>query len=125
MLALLLMVSTMGITLNKHYCMGRLAEVSILHKAENCAEKMGFEKGTPCPMDCCHDTEEHFEVDNYQFVSFQFDLDQKLSFLLPISFLEVDEIAEEQIPLKKLPYYQYSPPLIASDLPVLYDTFLI
>ena len=76
-------------------------------------------------MDCCHDTEEHFEVDNYQLVAFEFEFDHKVSFLLPISFLEVDVIAEEQIPLKKLPYYQYSPPLIASDLPVLYDTFLI
>lgn len=105
--------------------MGRLAEVSIIHKAENCAEKMGFEKGTPCPMDCCHDTEEHFEVDNYQLVSFQFEFDHQLSFLLPVNFLELDENAERQVPLKKLRFYQYSPPLISKDLPVLYDTFLI
>lgn len=105
--------------------MGRLAEVSILHKAENCAEKMGFEKGTPCPMDCCHDTEEHFEVDDYQFLSFQYDFDRAPAFLLPINFLELDEIAEAQIPKKKLKFYQYSPPLISRDMPVLHDTFLI
>lgn len=125
MLALLLMVSTVGITLNKHYCMGRLAEVSILHKADNCAEKMGLEKGTPCPMDCCHDTEEHFEVDNYQHVSFQFEFDHISLVLLPVNFLELDKLAEQLVPLRKLRFYQYSPPLISRDLPVLHDTFLI
>lgn len=105
--------------------MGRLAEVSVLHKADNCAEKMGLEAGTPCPMDCCHDTEEHFQVDQYQLTSFQFDFEHAPSFLLPINFLEVDERATEAYPLRKLRFHQYEPPLIAQDLPILHDTFLI
>lgn len=124
-LAMLLMVSSAGVTLNKHYCMGRLAEVSLFHKADNCAEKMGFEKGTPCPMDCCHDTSQHFEVDDYQLVTFQFDLDPTPRFILPIRFFELDEISEQQLPVRKLKYYQYSPPLISQDLPVLHESFLI
>lgn len=105
--------------------MGRLSEVSFMHKAENCAEKMGFKKGTPCPMDCCHDTAQHFEVDEFQQVSFQFDLNNNQLFLLPTSFLEWDETLEEQLPVRKLRFYQYSPPLISRDLPILHDSFLI
>lgn len=105
--------------------MGRLSEVSINHKAENCAEKMGFEKGTPCPMDCCHDTEEHFEVDDYQMVAFHFDLDNSQVYLLPVSFFDIDETSELELPVRKLRFYQYSPPLISRDLSVLNETFLI
>ena len=105
--------------------MGRLAEVSFFEKAENCAEKMGLDKGTPCPMDCCHDTEQHFEVDDFQMVEFNFDHDQSNFFWLSADHQLFIEVAGNIPTLKKLRFYQYSPPLIPKNLTLLHESFLI
>lgn len=56
-LVLLLLVSTMGVTVSKHYCGSKLVDVSVLHGAEKCCDDAGSSK-------CCHDETAHFEVDN-------------------------------------------------------------
>lgn len=53
-LALLLLVSTMGLAVSKHYCSDSLVSVSIFEEADSCCDDMG----------CCHTENEFFQVKN-------------------------------------------------------------
>jgi hypothetical protein len=56
LLAVFLMVSTVGVTLSLHYCGGKLSSASINGQAESCCD-MG---------NCCHNESIHFELkENY------------------------------------------------------------
>ncbi len=52
-IVLLLLVTTMGMTIDKHYCGTRLVSVSILNEVESCCD-MGD--------DCCHNDTETFKL---------------------------------------------------------------
>lgn len=47
----------MGVTMHKHYCMGRVKDVAYFEKSKHCAEMIGMEQ-EDCPMSCCKDTEQ-------------------------------------------------------------------
>jgi len=53
--ALLLMTSTMGFTVSKHYCCSELIEISINSEAEPCCDDVGT-------SGCCHDEMEYFQL---------------------------------------------------------------
>lgn len=63
-LALLLLVSTSGMTISKHYCGTNLEFVSILTTPESCCDIPG----------CCHNEEVKVEIeDDYSVTSFNYD----------------------------------------------------
>ncbi|MBN2215644.1 MAG: hypothetical protein JW723_15550 [Bacteroidales bacterium] len=53
-LALLLLVTTTGYTISKHYCGTKLVSVAVNSKTKACCDD---EKGS-----CCHDESEHFRL---------------------------------------------------------------
>ncbi len=64
-LALLLLVSTSGIAISKHYCGANLKSVSILTTPESCCE---------LPVGCCHNEKVEIEIeDDYSGASFNYD----------------------------------------------------
>lgn len=81
--AVLMLVSTMGLTISKHYCGGNLKSVSIVTEAQSCCD---------IPTGCCHN--ENFTIkveDDFSASSFTFDFTQ-LAVILPIviQLLELD-----------------------------------
>lgn len=60
-IAALLMITTMGFSVSKHYCGTRLIEVSINSAVEPCCGDVGT-------ASCCHDETEYFRFDK-DFVS--------------------------------------------------------
>ena len=60
-LALLLLTTTMGFSVSKHYCGTRLVEISINSEAEPCCDDMGTST-------CCHNETEYYQLDE-DFVS--------------------------------------------------------
>lgn len=60
--AFILLVSTMGLTVSKHYCCSRLVEVSINMEAKKCCDAVGT-------SDCCHDETMHYQLDD-EFTSY-------------------------------------------------------
>jgi len=53
-----LIVATMGVTFSKHYCMGRLKDVSIFSQTSSC-QPVGEEN---CAPDCCKDIKEKWQL---------------------------------------------------------------
>ncbi|MGI9542953.1 MAG: HYC_CC_PP family protein [Cyclobacteriaceae bacterium] len=65
-LSLILVVSTMGMTISKHYCGDMLLKTAINKQVETCSDKMAMPEG------CCHEESQSFVVeDDYQLESFQ------------------------------------------------------
>lgn len=70
-LATILIISSIGVSFSKHYCMGRLVEVSMGHDKHSCEGMMGLETESGC----CEDSLEQFILeDEFQNVSFDTDL---------------------------------------------------
>ena len=121
-LSLLLLVSTMGITVHKHHCMGKVRDVAVFKKAKSCLGERN--KGRACPMHCCNDTVEEYKIDDITNTSLEIDLGAKLLplFTIVASFLEVDFHNSLQSTTR---YLNYKPPLIDLDIPVQVQSFLL
>lgn len=89
-LALLLLVSTNGIAISKHYCGANLKSVSILTTPESCCE---------LPVGCCHNEKVEIEIkDNYSIASFHYDFSVfaiELFSLMELFQLDVSESTPE------------------------------
>ena len=55
-LSFLLLISTVGFTISRHYCGSKLVEVSINSEADPCCDDMGTST-------CCHNETEYFQLD--------------------------------------------------------------
>ena len=103
-LLILLLISTTGFAISKHYCGTKLVSISIDSDAKSCC---GDDTGK-----CCHDKSEHFQLKE-DFVSsfdqFNFDNDFciELDFIMKFNLVlnnEVDNIKEF------IPHYNSPPP---------------
>jgi hypothetical protein len=116
-LAVLLLVATTGITLNKHYCFGRLQSVAVFTSANPC------ENGMEDPMPCCEDTSEELKVDELAKSSFDFKSSTELYLLAAITYVLLDDTYSSSD--KQSKYYNYDPPLPDQDIQVLNQVFRI
>ncbi|MGK7397952.1 MAG: HYC_CC_PP family protein [Candidatus Cyclobacteriaceae bacterium M3_2C_046] len=64
-MAILLVVSTAGISVSKHMCGERLHDLAIMHEAENCFGGHGMD----LPGCCTNEVENHRVTDDFQFES--------------------------------------------------------
>ncbi|WP_430815654.1 HYC_CC_PP family protein [Carboxylicivirga sp. RSCT41] len=51
-----LLISTTGMTVSKHYCGGSLVNLNLFSEAIGCCEGA-------CSSECCHNESEHYELD--------------------------------------------------------------
>jgi hypothetical protein len=113
-LAVLLLVSNVGLAFNMHYCGGELASVSLnsplpsLKSEKGCCEKVASEKDS-----CCKDKKVVFQkkTDNGVFKSFSFQMD--CAFFIPETHSFVFTAVENFKNNKTLSYYcdANAPPL--------------
>ena len=118
-LAITLLIATTGVTLNKHYCMGRVKSVAVFHHAENC---MGNDLIDPMP--CCEDVNQELKVDHLTKASFDFESSANFYQLAIITYfvLNSDLASVEN---DKPAFQNYAPPPPDRDIPVLIQSFLI
>lgn len=119
LLALLLLVSTTGVTLHKHYCMGEVKDIAINHHAQSCTGNMDMEM----EMGCCEDTIDLYKADDFQKANSVFELDiLKVPAVLSYILIDLDLLSVSNHFAK---YLNYKPPLIDLDIPILVQSFLI
>jgi len=116
----MLLVATTGMAISKHYCGGELSRV-----------EMGMEKIHCCddpedmPDDCCEDEYLTFQLPQNDFQLTHFDVDfASLALIATLPYLDFSALFAEQsdfIP----PFDPYTFPLIAQDLPVMLQSFLL
>lgn len=101
-MVLLLLVSTTGMTVSKHYCQGKLVNVNFFSETKTCCDDIGTSK-------CCHNESKHFELDEDFLVvanDIQFQettLDLLLPFIQSFVFNEIEEQNIETVNLNPPP----------------------
>ncbi|NQZ79064.1 MAG: hypothetical protein HRT61_23545 [Ekhidna sp.] len=116
-LAITLLIATTGITLNKHYCMGRLKSIAINEVAKKCNGE-SQEK-----MPCCNDVSQQLKVEEITTSDFDFDSAPDLYEVALISFVLLDD--NESKELKNNAFQHYSPPPPEIDVQSGFQVFLI
>jgi len=126
-MAILLLASTTSWTVEKHYCMGHLMDISFFSDAEDCGmDKSVSEKTGAIAADsdsCCKNELIVVQGQDDLKISFdEIDFEQQL-FLVAFtySYLNLVEISSE----KPIPNEYYPPPLLIKDIQLLDEVFLI
>nr|WP_235841702.1 hypothetical protein [Confluentibacter sediminis] len=124
-LALLVLVSTMSFTIEKHYCGNSLVDTAVFAKVKGCAMDMyksqTAEKET---KHCCKNEVELIKgQDKLKIVSFEnLKFHQQLFFT---SFVYSFGNLFEGLPEQVIPHKNYSPPNLVADIQVLDQVFII
>ncbi|WP_368668173.1 hypothetical protein [Flagellimonas sp. S3867] len=124
-LALMVLLSTVSWTVDKHLCMGRVMDVSFFAHADDCGmEEAMAAMGTDAGENhCCDD--ETFTVkgqDDLKLSWYDLELEHQ-TFLVAFAHSYLDLF----IPVEKLPvpHEKYPPPILVKDIQVLDQVFLI
>lgn len=117
-LALLLLVSTTGVSISKHYCGNILLDVSIYADAVSCSD------GMEMPVDCCQDITNHFSVEaDFQFQQTNLNLDPPVTL---VNFLAYIFIPQSYADHAKKPWLTEKPPsLFEPEIYIRVHSFLI
>lgn len=132
-LALLVFISSTGFTVNSHFCKDRLKDSRIFVKAKDCYEKQRAEKKTArschvkkqsCDNNCCKNTSEYFKLEQDQQLSI-FKL-KPFTQTVFIAVLWILYYPDHQVYNARLfKFFNFKPPPIVYDIPVLLQTFLL
>ena len=128
-LSLLVMLSSIGLSLDIHFCQGNIKSIGVFAAAEKCGEELEITKcdnhsnsdisRTPC----CSNEQYFYQTGNADNTS-----DFINTQTIPVvSILQDSEDSQSDIFLLEnvLTYNGSDPPLVVKDLTILYDTFLI
>ena len=125
-LAVIVLLSTMSFTINKHFCGDHLVSTSVFLKAKTCGMDNPQTSNKECSVikkDCCKEHTQLIEgQDDLKLDLTDLDKQQQLflcSFVL--TYLDLFEGLEKNI----VPYEHYNPPMVVKDIQLLDETFLI
>jgi len=125
LLSLLVLLSTVSWTVEKHLCMGRVVDIAFFHHAHNCGMKMATEaSGEKLKKNHCCDNES-FTIQGQD--DLKLDLGEQgvqsimLVQLLPCDYSFHDFVSSENEATPEI----YPPPLLVQNLTLLNQVFLI
>lgn len=127
LIALLLFISSSGLTLDVHYCGDQIYDYTFLGIAESCQADMNADNEQPLQFKsdgCCGFGKYKIETDNdYNPSSFDLDVKQELSdFILPTFDYNLKVSPQKSVHNTVL---KYKPPLIERDILILFQSFRI
>lgn len=115
-LLMLFITATIGVTVSKHFCGGKLADTSLFSAAScGCGDK-------DMEGNCCSNESEFFQMDE-DYIITSADIDFKLKFTLAFLSAFIDSFFIEEY--NSSDYSNYKPPLLNSDIPILVQSFLL
>jgi hypothetical protein len=124
-MTLLLLLSTVSFTVEKHFCGDVLIDVAVFRTVEKCAkESLATNQQHPVKVPCCIDTLDVIEGQNQLTVKRLDDLEvhaQQLLMAHVITCNNLFEVLQKQL----ISHQNYNPPNLVSDLQVLSQVFTI
>ncbi len=126
----LVLVASTGFVVNQHYCKGELKTSALFKEAKTC---QNHQQTVPsCPLhqnpqnhqdDCCKNLSQKFKADDFENTT---QLVVNLDNNLPTSFLKhiLIQVSISTV-LKPINFQPYQPPLIAQDLTLQVQSFLL
>ncbi|WP_299337207.1 hypothetical protein [uncultured Psychroserpens sp.] len=123
-MTILLLMSTMSFTVEKHFCGNHLVDVAVFSEVKKCGMQMASDTEKSVNNGCCKDEVEVVEgQDDLKSNSIE-SLDFNEQFLVT-SFLFTYKNLFESLPKQIIPHKDYSPPNLIEDIQVLDQVFLI
>ena len=125
-MALLLLLSTISWTVEKHLCMGRVMDIALFDHAEDCGMEAGLamlDDSYQFTKHCCDN--EAFTLqgqDTLNLDIYHFDFSQQL-YLISCTTFYLGLFQDSTN--KNIVFDSYPPPLLAEDLNILHQVFLI
>lgn len=129
LLSATILVSTIGIPVNRHFCLDRLESVRLFEKAVPCAmEQAMSQQDCPIPVQkhekgCCHDTHELVKLNNLQNSIYHIEL-AKLFPVSVMAFIPYQPAYNTDLNTSTF-VLSHSPPLVEPDRTVKFQSFLI
>ena len=124
-LILLVLVSSISFKVGMHFCGGAIQSIALYSKAEPCTLEKSL---PPCHKhqtpDCCNDETIIHQGDDDQLASSTTTIEAPTSIEVELTYSLIAEIIPAA-PTARTQYFNYDPPLRASDLTVEYRVFLI
>ena len=124
-LALLVLLSTVSWSVEKHLCMGRVTDIAFFHHADSCGMEEGMEAMglATDAMDCCDDEAFTIEGQDDLKITWEDLSGEQQTFVTVFGqvFLLQLHLASEQVIAKT----DYPPPLLVYDLQLLHEVYLI
>lgn len=119
MMAFMVMLSTMSFTVDKHFCGDHLVDKAVFSKAKTCGMQMSAE----AESHCCTNEKVSVEGQDELKISFDsFDFHQQL-FITTFTYTYFELF--ESLPKQVIPFKDYSPPLLVTDIQLVDQVFLI
>jgi hypothetical protein len=121
-ISLLLLTATFGVTVSKHYCMGRLKAQWIGHEHQEVCEGM---ESMPGMEGCCSNESDTFILDeDFSLTSFDFDVNPELNLLYVAYEIELSDLYSDLISDNNRPQ-NTGPPFVEPDIYVQVQSFLL
>lgn len=132
-----MLVSSSGMAIDMHYCMGRLQDVSVFGKAKSCmplefqnkcnTTTRGIQKSTQYTFkkavrSCCHDTKINIDNSDDEFSTTQEITIPQHHVSVLVSLVYVFFLPTYQS--HSIPFYTYRPPPLCLDITILTQHFL-
>ncbi|UJH66318.1 HYC_CC_PP family protein [Allomuricauda sp. SCSIO 65647] len=122
-MALMLLLSTVSWTVDKHLCMGRVMDVSFFVEAEDCGMEMAGQFLDADKHHCCDD--ETFTIEGQDDLKLTWDDLQLEQQVFWVAFAQSYYHLFIDLGEPPVPFTQYPPPLLVQDLNILHEVFLI
>ena len=126
LLALLVLFSTVSFTIEKHFCGDFLIDTAIFTEAKKCEVEMPNAEGKTIvkKKHCCKDEIDVVKgQDELKFSSFE-DLDYSQQQFI-VSYITSYINLYKSLPKQNIPFKDYSPPNLVTDIQILDQVFII
>ena len=126
LLALIVLLSTLSLSVEKHFCGDTLVDVAIFSQSNKCGMEMaGMDTGKAIKSKgCCKDEVNIIQGQDDLLAKSMDDL-EGLQKQLIVAFTHTFFQLFEDVTEPEVSYQNYKPPKIIQDIQVLHDTFLI
>ncbi|MEO1032334.1 MAG: hypothetical protein AAFX55_13060 [Bacteroidota bacterium] len=124
LLALLVLVSTLSLSIEKHFCAGVLVDVAVFTEIDHCCGDVKNESLNVIKKSCCENEIDIVEGQDDLSIKVSEDLDTIQKQVL-LAYLYTYGQLYESLPKLIIPHKDYSPPLLTEDIQVLDETYLI
>lgn len=122
-LALIVVMSSMSFTIDKHYCGETLVDVSYFGKADNCDGMEMNSSSQQMKKKCCKNETEFIQSEAFEKENILTLNPEQLEFLVFHLYSYIN--LYQDVELEKEFYKDFSPPDIVEDIQVLHESFLI
>ena len=123
-MVLLVLLSSISFTIDKHYCGDTLIDTAFFQKAKTCGMEMDNDQKSSIKKSCCKDVVEIVKGQN----EFKLTLIDNVKFdqqLFLYSFFYSFTNLFESLPKQVIPHKDYSPPNLVTDIHVIDQVFII